>query len=519
VNLADILGETTSQNPEKICAVQDERGPRLTYRQVLDRTWRLAHLLRGLSVRKGDRVAVFLTNSFHYLEIYFSLAWIGAIVVGMNFRLKGEEAAYILNHCQAKVLILEERYLSLFAPLRPCFPHLFHYLALGPPVEKMLNYEEMLSQAPPARPAREEMDEQETIGIMYTSGTTGLPKGVEFSHKAIAVTFDYPSAIRPGIILVNVPFYHIAGALNIYTAVYKNSTLVITPQFDAAKALRLIEKEGVTETYLVPTMLRALLDHPNFSAGELSSLKRIRYGAAPMPPDLILRAIRALPCDYFNAFGQTETSGTAIALTEEDHRLLEKGEQMDKKMKRLSGIGRPIPEIECRLVDEQRREVSPGIVGEILVRGPKLMKGYWNAPQETARVLKDGWLHTGDMAWRDEDGYLYLADRKNDLINRGGEKIFPAEVEAIINRHPKVLESAVIGVSDPYWGEKVEAFVVLQPGTSASEEELIDFCRSRLASYKKPAGIKFLPQLPKNAVGKVLKFVLRQQAFQGGPSK
>jgi acyl-CoA synthetase (AMP-forming)/AMP-acid ligase II len=519
VNLADILEETTSQNPEKICAVQDEGGPRLTYRQVLDRTWRLVHLLRGLSVRKGDRVAVFLTNSFHYLEVYFSLARIGAIVVGMNFRLKGEEAAYILNHCQAKVLILEERYLPLFAPLRLSIPHLFHYLVLGAPAEKMLNYEEMLNQAPPARPGREEMDEQETIGIMYTSGTTGLSKGVEFSHKAIAVTFDYPSAIRPGIILVNVPFYHIAGALNIYTAVYKNSTLVIIPQFDAAKALRLMEKEGVTETYLVPTMLRALLDHPDFSGRELSSLKRIRYGAAPMPPDLILRAIRVLPCDYFNAFGQTETSGTAIALNEEDHRLVEKEEEMAKKMKRLSGIGRPIPEIECRLADEQGKEVPPGIVGEILVRGPKLMKGYWNAPRETARVLKDGWLHTGDMAWRDEDGYLFLADRKKDVINRGGEKIFPAEVESIINRHPKVLESAVIGVFDPYWGEKVEAFIVLQPGISASEEEMIDFCRSRLASYKKPALIKFLPELPKNAVGKVLKYVLRQQASQEGRSK
>ena len=519
MNLADILEDTTSRTPEKTCVVQDEEGSRLTYRQVLDRTWRLAHLLRGLSVRKGDRVAVFLTNSFHYQEIYFSLARIGAIVVGMNFRLKGEEAAYILNHCQAKVLILEERYLPLFAPLRPSIPHLFHYLVLGSPAEKMLNYEERVSQAPPARPYREEMDEQETIGIMYTSGTTGLPKGVEFSQKAIAVTFDYPSAIRPGIILVNVPFYHIAGALNIYTAVKKNSTLVIIPQFDAGKALRLIEKEGVTETYLVPSMLRALLDHRDFPGRDLSSLKRIRYGAAPMPPDLILRAIRELPCDYFNAFGQTETSGTAIALTEEDHRLGEMENEAGKKKKRLSGIGRPIPEIECRLTDEQEKEVPPGEVGEILVRGPKLMKGYWNAPEESARALKDGWLHTGDMAWRDEDGYLYLADRKKDVINRGGEKIFPAEVESIINRHPKVLESAVIGVSDPYWGEKVQAFIVLQPGASASEEEMVDFCRSRLASYKKPAGIQFLPELPKNAVGKVLKYVLRQQAFQGGPSK
>lgn len=509
MNLPEILEGTTSRNPEKICVVQDEEGPRLTYGQVLDRTWRLAHVLRGLSVCKEDRVAVFLTNSFHYLEIYFSLAWIGAIAVGMNFRLKGEEAAYILNHCHAKVLITEERYLPLFVALRPSLPHLLHYVVLGPPVEKMSNYEDMVSQAPRGRPYREEMDEQETIGIMYTSGTTGLPKGVEFSHKAIAVTFDYPSAIRPGIILVNVPFYHIAGALNIYTGIYKNSTLVIIPQFEPAKALRLIEKERVTETYLVPTMLRALLDHPDFPRRGLSSLKRIRYGAAPMPTDLILRAIKVLPCEYFNAFGQTETSGTAIALTEEDHRFVEKENEMAKKIKRLSGIGRPIPEIECRLTDEQGREVSPGIVGEILVRGPKLMKGYWKAPEQTARVLKDGWLHSGDMAWMDKDGYLYLADRKKDVIIRGGENIYPAEVERVVNKHPKIQESAVIGIPDKLWGEVVAAFVVLKEGNSCEQIEIQDFCREKLASYKIPAIVRFVKELPKNAVGKVLKNVLR----------
>ncbi len=325
-----------------------------------------------------------------------------------------------------------------------------------------------------------------------------------------------PSAIRPGIILVNVPFYHIAGALNIYTAVYKESTLVIIPQFDPGKALRLIEKEEVTETYLVPTMLRAILDHSDFKKRNSSSLKRIRYGAAPMPPDLILRAIKELPCAYYNAFGQTETSGTAIALSEEDHRLSGGQEEIAKKLKRLSGIGRPIPEISCRLIDERGSEVAPGEIGEILVRGDKLMKGYWNNPEETAKALKDGWLRTGDLALMDEDGYLYLADRKRDVINRGGEKIFPAELESVLNQHPKILESAVVGVPDEYWGERVQALVVLREGATCSEEEIVEFCRSRLASYKKPPGVRFLPELPKNAVGKVLKYVLREKVLNGG---
>lgn len=510
MNLADILERGALRHPEKTCVIQDEDGPRLTYQQVLHRTFRLANVLRELSVQRGERVAVFLTNSYHYLEIYFSLARIGAIVVGLNFRLKEKEAAYILNHARVKVLILEERYAPIFAALRSSLPYLQHYLCIGPPGEKMLSYEGMLEGALEEEPLRVEAEDQETLGIMYTSGTTGLPKGVEFSNRAIAVTFDYPSAIRPGIILVNVPFYHIAGALNIYTAVYKESPLVIIPRFDPAKALRLIEKEGVTETYLVPTMLRAILDHPDFKERDLSSLKRIRYGAAPMPPDLILRAIQELPCDYYNAFGQTETSGTAIALSEEDHRLSGSPEEVSRKLKRLSSIGRPIPEISCRLVDEQGRDVLPGEVGEILVRGDKLLKGYWDDPAETARVLKDGWLHTGDMARMDEDGYLYLADRKKDVINRGGEKIFPAEVESVLNQHPGVLESAAVGVPDEYWGERVQAFVVLRKGATSSEEEIVEYCRSRLAGYKKPSAVRFLPELPKNAVGKILKYILKE---------
>jgi len=511
MNLGDFLDRSTALNPDKICLIQDEDGPRFTYRKVLDRTSRLTHLLRNLTVKKGDRVAIFLTNSFHYVEIYFSLARIGAIVVGLNFRLKEQEAAYILNHSGAKVLILGEGNVPMFTSLRPSLPNVQHYLCIGAKGEKMLDYEEVLGQAPNHQPPGVEIGDQETIGIMYTSGTTGLPKGVEFSQKAIAVTFDYPSAIRPGVILVNVPFYHIAGALNIYTAIYKESTLVIIPHFDAGKALRLIEKEKASETYLVPTMLRAILNHEEFKRRDLSSLQRIRYGAAPMPLDLLLRALKELPCDYYNAFGQTETSGTAIALTEADHRLSGNEAEVGKKLKRLSGIGRPIPEVSCRLVDDQGQEVPAGSVGEILIRGEKILKGYWNDPEETTRTLRDGWLHTGDMAWIDGDGYLYLADRKKDVIIRGGENIYPAEVERILNEHPKVLESAVIGVEDVYWGEAAKAFVVLREGSVCSQEELVEFCRSRLASYKKPACIQFVPELPKNTVGKVLKYVLRER--------
>jgi long-chain acyl-CoA synthetase len=252
------------------------------------------------------------------------------------------------------------------------------------------------------------------------------------------------------------------------------------------------------------------MDHPDFSKRDLSSLNSITYGAAPMPIELLKRALIALPVEYTNTFGLTEGLGTITSLTPEDHKLEGSKEEIEKKMRRLSGVGKAISGYEIRVVDTQGRDVPVGEVGEFVARGKSVMKGYWNKPEASEEALQEGWLHTGDLVRMDEDGYLYTAGRKKDMVNRAGENIYPVEVEEILDSHPNVRESAVIGVPDDYWGEIVKAVVVLEPGVQTTEEELIEYCRENLASYKKPSIVEFMDELPKNAVGKVLKNLLRQ---------
>jgi len=372
----------------------------------------------------------------------------------------------------------------------------------------MQSYEALLAASSPVPVPSVSLADDETVCIMYTSGTTGLPKGAMITHGNIISTFSETYAIPPGTILVNVPLYHIAGVLSMMNAVQAGDALIILSQFDPGIFLETIEKEKVATTYFVPTMLKAVLDHPDFSRRNVSSLKNILYGAAPMPFDLLIRSLKVLPGEYFNAFGLTEATATISALTQEDHRLEGTPGELEKKRHRLAGVGRALPEVDLRVVDEKDQDVPMGQVGEVIARGKKVMKGYWKNPEATAETLRGGWLHTGDLVSMDEEGYLYLAGRKKDMILRGGENIYPVEIEAVLHTHPKVLEAAVIGVPDNYWGEIVKAVIVLKPGEKMTPEEVIEFCRERMASYKKPALVEFVESLPKNAVGKVLKRVL-----------
>jgi acyl-CoA synthetase (AMP-forming)/AMP-acid ligase II len=332
------------------------------------------------------------------------------------------------------------------------------------------------------------------------------------THENILSTCEEKYGFPPGTLLVNVPLYHIAGIQSMANTIARGDRLVILSQFEPGLFMETIEKEKVAATYVVPTMLRAILDHPDFVKRDLRSLKNVLYGAAPMPIDLLLRSLQVLPAKYFNYFGLTEATGIISALTPEDHRLEGPGDEIQKKVRHLSGVGQAIPEVDLRVVDDQDRDVEIGQAGEVIVRGKKVMKGYWKNSEATEGALRGGWLHTGDLVRIDEEGYLYLAGRKKDMIIRGGENIYPLEVEEVLHSHPKVLESAVIGVSDDYWGEIVKAVVVLKPGQYATQEEIIEFCRERIASYKKPSVVEFVKDLPKNAMGKVLKTVLRGEA-------
>lgn len=512
MNFALSIEENCKKYPERTCVV--DGNIRLTYGEMERRASRLAHGLAGMGVSPGDRVAIFQTNCYQFAEMIYAIAKIGGIIVTLNFRLVGEETAYILNNSSAKVLLAGDRYAGMIESIRKVTPSLEQCICIGTPQPGMVEYEALLAAEKEDPCPCVTVDKDDTAYLIYTSGTTGRPKGAMLTYDNVKSLFpeENEGTASLGAMLVNVPMYHIAGINTAIIALHNAEKLVFLAQFEPGLFLDTIEKEAVGYAYVVPTMLQAILDYPDFSRCNLSSLKLIGYGASPMPLDLLLRAKRELPTDYANYFGMTEAMGTISACSEEDHKLEGSDEEIAHKTHRLSGIGHEIAGMEVRIFDDQDREVPAGTVGEIVARGRKIMKGYWRNPAATEETLRSGWLHTGDLAFMDEDGYLYLQGRKKDMIIRGGENIYPVEIEAVLEKHPQVAEAAVIGVPDAYWGEIVKAVIVLKPGQKVTQEEIIDYCKQHMASYKKPALVEFRSSLPRNAMQKVLKTVLRSEA-------
>jgi len=383
----------------------------------------------------------------------------------------------------------------------------------------MEEYEALLAASPNDEVTTEVPDDETTI-LMFTAGTTGLPKGVMLSHQSFSLyVLDNVSPADPEAQeknLLTVPLYHVAGVQAMLAGIYGGRTLVLQRQFELPEWMALVEREKVNRAMLVPTMLKQIMEHPDFGKYDLSSLQVITYGAAPMPLEVIKRAIQLFPhARFIQAFGQTESASTITILPPEDHILTGTPEEVEKKLRHLTSIGRAMDDVEMKVVDEEGNDLPVGQPGEIVARGPRVMSGYWKSPEATARTIKDGWLYTGDFGYMDEDGYFYLVGRGGDIIKRGGEKISPDEVEACLMSHPKVDEAAVIGVPNPEWGEEVKAVVVLKKGQTATAEELIEHCRQHMASFKKPESIVFVDELPRNPMGKVLRRVLREQYGKG----
>jgi acyl-CoA synthetase (AMP-forming)/AMP-acid ligase II len=512
MNIAANIEKTCRDHSDKICII--EGAHRLTYWQVEERASRLASYLARIGVKAGDRTAIFQVNCFQFAEMVYAIEKVGAIIVTLNYRLRGEETKYILNNSEAKVLIVGDRYVDMINSIKAEIPSVEVVVCIGEEKPGTFNYEKVLSSQPADIFQAVTMKEDDVACIIYTSGTTGLPKGAMITHANLLTPLTDTYTFGPGTLLINVPMYHIAGIVSIMLPLCRADKMVILPAFDAGIFLEIVEKEKVNTTYLVPTMLQAVLDHPDFEKRDTSSLTHIGYGASPMPINLLLRAKKALKVDFTNFFGLTETTGIVAVLGPEDHYLEGDREAVDKKIRRLSGIGHSIPEGEARIVDNDDQELPRGEVGEIVARSPKVMKGYWKNEKATGGTMKGGWLHTGDLASMDEAGYMYLSGRKKDMIIRGGENIYPVEIEAVLHKHPKVEEAAVIGIPDEYWGEIVKAVLVLKKGEQATGEEIIEYCRERIASYKKPSVVEFRDSLPKNAMQKVLKTVLRAEAIK-----
>ena len=518
MNTTDFLSIANAICPDRVMMVFE--GKRWTFSQTNECVNRLANALMKLGIEKGDRVGVLQVNCNEYIEAYFATAKLGAIFVPLNFRAKADELSFMISNAEAKLLFLGARYLEMVDGMLPNLQTVKECIMLDDRSDGKLHYGDLIDSSSSEDVLGEIEDDDITI-LMYTAGTTGRPKGVPLTHnRFVSYVLNNVEPASPEIEernLLTVPLYHVAGCQAMMAAVYGGRTLVLMRQFEVKEWMKTVQQERATRAMLVPTMLKWIIDDPEFKMFDLSSLKVITYGAAPMPFDVINKAIKEMPwVKFINAFGQTETASTITALGPEDHVIDGTEEEREKKLRRLtSSIGRPLPDVELKIVDEEGNPLKTGEVGEILAKGPRIMSGYWRDEEKTAQTLTaDGWLRTGDVGWMDEEGYIYLAGRGDDMIIRGGENISPEEVEDVLHSHPKIDEAAVIGVPDPEWGQQPMAVVVLKKGETAIPEEIIEYCRSKLAGFKRPRSVVFIDSLPRNPMGKVLRKKLREQYGQ-----
>jgi acyl-CoA synthetase (AMP-forming)/AMP-acid ligase II len=517
MNTANFLSIPASMFGDQEILVFGEN--RLTYAETLSRVRRLASTLARLGVGRGQAVGVLATNSHRYVECYYATATSGATFVPLNYRAKLHELEHMIVKAQPSVLFYGERYAPLLDQLADKLPRGLRRIAIDPgaggdDLESLIAAtEEEMEDA--------EIEESDTSVLMYTSGTTSLPKGVMLSFgdftAYVVGTVEMADGEPRGTALLCVPLYHIAGATNIMTSLWSGRKLVLLSQFDAGEWLQAVERERVTHAFVVPTMLKQILDHARFATTDISSLTNLSYGGAPMPFPVIRRALQAFPrgCGFVNAFGQTETTSTLTVLGPDDHRLSGDAAADEIVLRRLHSIGRPLPDVEVKVVDELGAELAANQTGEILVRTPRVMKGYAGEVEGGARLEDDGFLHTRDLGYVDDDGYVFLVGRQDDMIIRGGENIAPAEVESILQGHSAIEEVAVLGLPSVEWGQIVAAVVVLRPGSAATPDELSEYCRSRLASFKKPEIIRVVEELPRNPLGKILRKELREQLAGG----
>jgi acyl-CoA synthetase (AMP-forming)/AMP-acid ligase II len=383
----------------------------------------------------------------------------------------------------------------------------------------MQSYEDVIAKYPPDE-IFVEVDDTHPSVLLYTSGTTALPKGVVLTYLALSVyvtnTVEPANPETHDVLLLSVPVYHVAGVTAIISSIWGGRTLVVLPQFEPHVWLEAVHKERVTHSFVVPTMLKRVMDEPDFDRYDLSSLQLLAYGAAPMPYEVVRKAVGVFKCGLMNAYGQTESTSTLTYLGPEDHRIEGTEEEKLKRLERLKSVGRAMEDVTVAIMDPTGNLLPPGQEGEIVAQGARLMTGYWKRDEETAQALVDGWLHTGDVGWMDDEGYLFITGRTKDLIIRGGENISPGEIEAVLEQHPKIAEAVVIGVPDVEWGEEVKAIVVLKPGETATADEIVQYAKSRLASFKAPKHVAFAQELPRNYLGKVLKTDLRK--LYGAPT-
>jgi acyl-CoA synthetase (AMP-forming)/AMP-acid ligase II len=515
--IGEILEVNASNFPEKIALIMGE--DRLTYRQMNAESNRLANALIRDGVKEGIRVAVLEKTTSRSIQTIFGVAKSGATLVMINNLLRPRELEFLLHDCAPDLLFLGEDFIDSVLSIGERVPFIRKYISFGKGKERVLSFAQWIEGSSPANPEKK-IKEDAVFNLLYTAGTTGVPKAAIYTHgrfwqNLLSTVIDTPGMGYDDIWLGPVPLYHIGGFATMIRALLMSNTIILRDSFDPQAFLQTLEREKVTILYAYPTMIHALVHHPEAKEHDYSSLRLVVYGGSAMPLATLEKAFGVFRCDFIQRYGATECCGSGISvLSPQDHRRAMEGG--DKAKRRLSSAGRPALGTVVKIVNGEGVEVTqPESVGEIVAKLNAPMEGYWRRPEDTRDALKDGWLCTGDIGMKDEDGYLYIVDRKKDMIISGARNIYPREIEEILHSHPAILEAAVIGVPDDYWGESVKAIVVLRQGRKATEEEIISFCKENLASYKKPRLVEFISSLPKNPGGKIDKKELKRLYGKG----
>jgi acyl-CoA synthetase (AMP-forming)/AMP-acid ligase II len=495
-------------------------GPeRVTFAGFNERVNRLVHGLHSLGMEKGDIIGILSWNSLEYPEVFGAAMKGGFVLAHFNPRLKPGELVHVVNDAGPRVLFLGSELRETGSNIRDQLPTAESFVTFGDPDGWMVGYRGLLESQPGEEPDPV-VGEEDPLVIFYTSGTTGIPRGAIYSHRqkmenATIKALDIGARLGDRHLVV-LPMFHIGGDSHIWPFFLVGGCNVIVPRhaLDPAQSLKVIAEERITDLHIVPTQLIAILNLPDIEAYDLRCLRRIWYAASPMPTEVLRRGLSLLGPIFIQGYGQTESGPDVSILTMADHICPEDGPGGEKV---LASCGRPCIRAHVRIVDEEGRDVEAGTIGEIIVESNRIMSGYWKKPDETEEAIRDGWLYTGDLGYYDERGFIYIADRKKDMIITGGENVYPREVEEVLYRHPAIHEVAVIGVPDSYWVERVHALVVPRGDAHAAEEDIIAFCRRHIAHYKAPRTVEFVESLPKNPQGKILKKDLRAR-YWGRPS-